>query len=221
MPKPGYTHISVIVDRSGSMSNCVQEVLDGFNSFLYRQKNLPDDCTMSVITFSTENHYLYDRVPIKKVKAMTKSQYYPSGGTALYDAICEEVQRLCDAFSKLPHQDYPERVICVVLTDGEECSSTDYSLEDVKNTIQTMENDYDWDFLFIAANQNAQKKGATMGFKPGKSLSYAANSEGTTKAFDSATRAIEAYRTNGAPHDDEFFTDTERGEQKILGAVVH
>ena len=77
---------------------------------------------------------------------LTDPDYMPDGGTALYDAIAEGV-RLADK-----DKTEEERVVCVIMTDGEENSSKETTMQQVKDIISGHEAKGDWTFIYIGEN---------------------------------------------------------------------
>ena len=48
-----YTHISVILDRTGSMESIRDDTIGGFNTFLQEQKVQPGSATLTLVQFDT------------------------------------------------------------------------------------------------------------------------------------------------------------------------
>ena len=87
MTKPDYTHIVLVLDRSGSMEEVKDDAIGGFNQFLGEQKNFPGQATMTLVQFDHEYDIVYDFVPIDHVAKLSKKSYLPRGMTRLLDAI--------------------------------------------------------------------------------------------------------------------------------------
>ena len=87
--------------------------------------------------------------------------------TALYDAIAEGV-RLADK-----DKTDEERVICVIMTDGEENSSRETTKQQVKDIISGYEAKDDWTFLYIGENPERWTKETGMSTAHG--IQYAHN----------------------------------------------
>lgn len=109
-----------LLDNSGSMYERIDDAIGGFNSFLDEQKNEPG--TMSLYTFNHKLECVYKDIPIEDAKHLTKDDYHTSGNTALYDAMGTIIK------------DHEEGVL-VVLTDGQENSSTTYTKAHVKDLV--------------------------------------------------------------------------------------
>ena len=153
------------LDKSGSMQ--VMEDLETgpekiFNEFIGEQKKiLPSNSTFTLYTFSDTTKLEWDNIPIGKVPVFTN--YYPSGMTALFDTIGKAIAHKNKDTNK-------ENVIFVILTDGDDNSSIEYSSSSVKKLIEKMSTMYNWKFVFLGANQDAFKSGAAIGIKDCKSF---------------------------------------------------
>jgi hypothetical protein len=51
------THISVILDRSGSMESIRDNTIGVFNAFLNEHKTQPGDATLTLLQFDTQDPY--------------------------------------------------------------------------------------------------------------------------------------------------------------------
>ena len=115
------TLINVILDESGSMSPKRADVIGGFNLFLKEQQEKPEACRMILSKFNTMVTTVFQATPLADVKPLDDQAYTPGGNTALFDAVANMV-RLADQ-AKQPD----EKVVCLIITDGEENSSRETS----------------------------------------------------------------------------------------------
>ena len=81
-----------VLDKSGSMSNCKETTIEGFNNQLKTieqlQKEFPEqEFEVSLTVFDNEVETLYSHVSINQFRPLTMNMYHPNGGTALLDAI--------------------------------------------------------------------------------------------------------------------------------------
>jgi hypothetical protein len=182
-PSNEKTHIICILDRSGSMADIITDSIGGFNTFLKKQKELPDEATITVALFDDRYDLLYDNINIKKAEELTKNVWMPRGTTALYDAIGKTINAEKTNFAKLG-KEKPAKVLVCIVTDGLENASKEYKLEDIKKLIKECEKD-DWNFIYLAANQDAFAVGTGFGISYHNTYTYAATGQGV--AFMSAT----------------------------------
>lgn len=219
-----YTDISVVQDKSGSMAELRKETIGGFNTFLEDQKKTPGKCSMTLMQFDTEFNLLANGEDIQKVQALTESTYRPGGSTALLDAIARTITTTGQRLEAMPEAERPAKVIVLIMTDGEENSSREYGGESGHAKVMTMikeqQEKYNWQFIFLGANQDAIQTGAGLGIIAANSMSYANNSKGTTAAFAAASGNIRSYRCAASPDDVDSlaFADKQRAEQYEAGA---
>jgi hypothetical protein len=144
------TDVIVIVDESGSMKTMGNEPVQSVNAFLEEQKinSIDDGATFTLITFSAGPKVLVDHVPIVFAKEIEYDSYNPSGSTSLNDVICWTIGNELDCNN-------PNNKIVLIITDGEENSSRNYSTSDTRLAIADCQDNHDWKFIFIGANIDA------------------------------------------------------------------
>jgi hypothetical protein len=191
------THIICILDRSGSMANIMTDSIGGFNTFLKQQKALPDEATITVALFDDKYDLLYDNVDIKKADELTGRVWFPRGTTALYDAIGKTIHSEKANFARLGDE-APAKVLVCVVTDGLENASKEYKGEAGKQQIQKLikecEKD-DWNFIYLAANQDAFAVGTSFGISRGNTFTYTADSAGVFNMSSTLTASAVSYRS--------------------------
>jgi hypothetical protein len=149
--------IVYVLDESGSMMSMGNEPCDSMNRTVEDQKalNIPGT-KFSLVKFNNSVTVVHDDVPLEDVPKFT--DYSPKNMTALYDAIGTAIEN-----KKSKGEGRYDNVICVILTDGLENCSKEYTLNSIKMMIKEMENKHSWKFVYAAANQDAFSVGATMG----------------------------------------------------------
>ena len=193
------------------MESVRADTIGGFNAFLKDHQNAPGDCSLTLAQFDTEYETLHDFTPVAEVRPLTDATFVPRGGTALLDAIGRTIVDTGAKLAALTEENRPEKVICVILTDGEENSSVEYSKAQIHALIAQQRDLYKWQFLFIGANQDAVTAGVSIGIAADSSLTYAANSRGTQSAFASLSASTRMYRAGAAPA--PAFSQADRDEQ--------
>jgi len=187
------TQIICILDRSGSMSRIMDDSIGGFNTFIKQQKELPDEATLTVVLFDDKYELLYDNVDIKKVKEITKKEWFPRGSTSLHDAIGKTINNAKAHNSKLGVEAPSKTLVCII-TDGYENTSKEYRLDDIKNLINDCEND-DWNFIYLAANQDAFDVGSSFGVSVGNTYTYTTTTDGIFDMSNTLNSAAVSYRS--------------------------
>lgn len=175
--------ILVILDRSGSMEDAKSDHEGGLKSFVKDQADLDGDVRFTEVQFDSKDpcEILYDRVPIREVGEIT---LIPRGGTPLLDAIGRAVSHL-EAKQIAEPSDY---TVCMIITDGHENASTEWTTARVKARIADLEKKR-WKFIFLGADIDAFGEAGQIGMAMGGVASFSnasAASVGATYAVTSA-----------------------------------
>lgn len=204
------THITFVLDSSGSMSTIEDDIIGGFNSFLYDQRNEDGTATVTLFDFNTNVDLVYQGEPIDQAPKLTRETYVPCGRTALHDAISMAIRRTGEWMSALEPSNRPDNVIVVVLTDGKE-NASETPQERVREQVAHHREERDWEFLFIGANQDAALTASSMGMDPDRSLSMDHSSEGARAAYDSTSEQIRQARRSGST---DGYGESDRNKQE-------
>ena len=210
--KKGYTDISIVLDRSGSMDSVKSDTIGGFNSFLKAQKEVPGEATITLVQFDDIYEVVYEGIRLQDAPLLNDQTFVPRGTTALLDAIGRTINATGKRLAAIPETERPEKVIFVILTDGYENASREFKVEQINDMIRHQRDVYAWEIVFIGANQDAITSASQMGIQAANALTYAANTVGTQQAFSSLTQNIAAYRTNQKL--DMSFSQEDREKQK-------
>lgn len=215
--KTNHTDITIILDRSGSMAPLVKDTIGGFNRFISDQKKVVGTATLTLHQFNHDHETPIKASDIQSVSDLTASTYVPSGNTALLDALGGAITETGRRLDVTPEAQRPGKVVVVVITDGEENCSREYTRPQVFDLIQHQQKKYSWEFVFLGANQDAIKAGARYGFMASNSMNYAANDIGTDTLYRCVSSKLSDFRTKiGATM---AFTSQEREEQVKAGAM--
>lgn len=179
--------IVVIMDESGSMEQLGKEPLEAVNTFINTQKNITtnDQSTFTLWKFNNEVNLVIDNKSLSEVKPF--NDFKPNGMTALYDAIGMAIANKKDI----------DNVVCVIITDGLENCSKEYTRSIIKESIKKKENNNNWKFVYLAANQDVFAVGNTIGFNMDRCASFECN-EGNGCLLDivrTVSTSINNYRT--------------------------
>jgi len=198
---PDLRHIAIVLDRSGSMYSVKTDTEGGLKAFLAEQQAAPGETTVSLYQFDTEYEPVYENLPLADVPDY---QLLPRGGTALLDAVGRTISTVGAQLAAKAEDDRPGEVIVVILTDGEENQSREFSLATVKQMITAQQESFAWRFVFLGADQDAFAAAGGMGIARGTTLSYA--SANTTDSMTSAGRMVARGTSSGL----YAFTEDER-----------
>jgi hypothetical protein len=190
------TEIVMVVDRSGSMTPLREDAIGGFNTFLADQQALPGEANLTLVLFNTAYQMIHNGVAIKDVAPLTHSTYVPSGSTALLDALGKAINQTGARLAAMDEASRPGKVILVVLTDGEENSSREFTKAQITEMIQHQQDKYAWQVIFLSSDLNAVQEAKTLGVM--NCCAFAVGSVGTRDAYGTASRSVTSYRTSGA-----------------------
>jgi len=221
------TLIQFILDETGSMNSCLDSTISSFNEYIDSQKSVDENgvpCFINLTKFSETHGSLYrspsvwtERTTVDKVRHvqtrcplwdmmhLTKNTFTPSGGTNLYDAIGATIQKLDSQIRT------DQNVLVVIITDGEENCSKEYTLDAIRSMIQER-TAKGWTFVYLGANQDAWKVGAGFGLSKGQTMAYStADMKGTMATLSAATTSYRSARGLNASvgTDFGFFTGEE------------
>jgi hypothetical protein len=213
--KENHTHITAVLDRSGSMRSLQGKTIEGFNGFVTEQQRVPGTATLSLFLFDDICDVVHSMVDIQKVPELTENVYYARGWTALYDALAKAVDSTGQTLAALPEEERPSKVTVLVMTDGEENSSTEFGGEKgrlaLKAKIEHQTQKYNWEFVFMGANIDAKAVGTSLGIAAGNSAQYVASASGTEAVYTSMSRGVARSRTLGKQV--SFFDDNDPKDQ--------
>ena len=192
--KKGLTELVFILDKSGSMSGLESDTIGGYNSMLEKQKAVEGECRITTVLFDNNYEILHDRIDIRAVEPISEKEYHVGGTTALLDAIGRTIHKIGNA-QKHTAEDYrAEKVLFVIITDGEENSSLEYSAEKVKALIDRQKTKYGWEFIFLGANIDAVETAGRFGISADRAQNYHADGEGVNLNFRVMSEAVASFR---------------------------
>ncbi|MBU3706067.1 MAG: VWA domain-containing protein [Mycobacterium sp.] len=202
------TLIAALLDRSGSMADIAGDMRGGFDTYIANERRQPGTTLVTLAQFDDQYEVVYPRRPISAVPPL---ELEPRGMTALLDAIGRFITEVGADLAALPEDERPGEVTVVVMTDGYENASTEWTIDAVRRLISRQEADYSWDFVFMGANMDAVEVGQRLGFAPGKSLTYDADGDAVLGAWDAMSGYSDRKRARGTvPLRSVAFSPSER-----------
>ncbi len=202
MSNPDYTALMLVIDRSGSMASIKNDMVGGLTSLVEEQTAEPGLLTLSMVTFDTSVELVHSMVAPENVAIALE----PRGSTALYDALGFALNTLQSSIDALPDPVKPGNVQVVVVTDGEENASKEFTGPALKTLVTEKLEERNWDIVFLGANQDAVMKSAEIGVRPDSAMTYKADAKGVKEATDSLKRYVKDKKDGG----EAFFNDDDR-----------
>jgi Mg-chelatase subunit ChlD len=202
MTDPNYTAMLLVIDRSGSMVGIRNDMVGGLTTMLAEQAAQPGILTVDIVTFDDVIEWQCSMADPASVRVVLE----PRGGTALFDAIGMSVLQFGRILEALPEHARPETVQVVVVTDGHENSSREYRPDAVRALVKQQTDKYQWDFVFLGANQDAVLTGTALGFEADSSMTYTA----TADKVGTMSSTLNRYMTDIRRKTKRGFTEAER-----------
>jgi hypothetical protein len=209
-----YTHVSIILDRTGSMSSIRDDTIGGFNVFLKENKQQPGSVTLTLVQFDTQDPYevIHQFSPINEVPELTRETYVPRAGTPLLDAIGRGINDLDQQLALLDDEEKPSGVVFVVITDGKENSSKEFRRDQIVKMINEKQEKDDWQFVFLSADLESINDALNYGFRDRSVMSYDKSAGGSREAWLSLSHSTSEYHRSKKMG--FKFTDEDRDQQK-------
>jgi hypothetical protein len=214
---PHLTEIAYILDRSGSMQPMQEPAVAAFNDFIKSQLDVPGAARLTLVQFDDAYEVPVPATPIQDVPQLTAATYTPRGRTALLDAIGRTIKETDLRITALPDVDKPGKVILAIFTDGEENASQEYTLKHIGDLIRLYRDQKGWEFLFLAANQDAMATAATMRMDTGISASVSFSAKGVRSTGSAMSRKVRAMRMkSGGNMDAQAMEDDAKTMNEIV-----
>ena len=153
-----------ILDETGSMMCCKGVTISGFNEYVKALKGKKSNTVMSLTTFNSDKvNRRNDESPINEIKDLTDKNYDPSACTPLYDAIGQTIRGVKKGKN--------EEVVCVIMTDGMENASREFTLEGINILMREKEKE-GWTFVYLGADHDSWNVGQSFGMSPQNVSNY-------------------------------------------------
>ena len=202
----------LIIDKSGSMSDCIDATINGFNDQLNKIRSLEleypeQEILIGLTTFNdeVENHFVLQNLSV--LTTFSRKNYRPNGSTALFDAIGQTCLML-EERNRLD-QKIPTTHVIVILTDGHENSSRNFNLGQIRSLIERLEKTEAWTFSFIGATLDAVEVAVSMSIKSQNSFAFEKHSM-KSEVWDKLSNSMSSYakkKSLGERFDDLFSRD--------------
>jgi hypothetical protein len=182
----GSRHVALVVDRSGSMEFLVADVINNVNAVI---DSLPPADRVSILFFESPFGVVryVENQPVDNVRPLTFNDYFPMGGTPLYDAIGVAIRDI--ETPTLGTVGGADQGILIVLSDGEENTSMRFSLDDARAAVQAAL-DLGVDIRFYGMGPAATYEASALGIPLSNTVQVSQTAEGLNEAFEDVQRSL-------------------------------
>jgi hypothetical protein len=178
------------------MESVKDETISGYNAFIREQKEAGDNASLSLVQFDSQSiDMLQEFTPIIGVPDLDSHTFQPRGMTPLLDALGKTVNSTGKSLEAIPEANRPDKVVFVVVTDGQENASHEFDKARIKAMIEHQTNVYQWSFVYLGANQDAFTEAAHIGIQMDNAADFAPAA--AAAAFAVASSNVADYRRTG------------------------
>jgi hypothetical protein len=197
-------HDFILLDRSGSMATRWVEAISSVNAYVKELANTNVDTGVTLAVFDTNSLgkldfvILRDRITPPTWREVAGNEVYPRNGTPLNDATGELLN--------LAERGGYDKVAIIIMTDGEENSSHEYTVEAIRARLDACRAK-NWQVIFLGANFDNQRQAASFG---NQAASTMVMPSGTMRA---STQAVASKRAHyGVTGQSINFTEEEKAK---------
>ncbi len=192
--------IAVCLDESGSMNSTRDTVISGVNEFLGDRAKDSEirPVKIWINKFNSKSTTLVNGEDAKSVQNLTKETYSPNGWTALLDSVGESVSLIDTA---IKGEKVKPDVVVLIVTDGQENSSKEYTKETVKTLIESRTKE-GWNFEYFGSSLDTFNDAKSLGISKGQTIMFSAAKTGQMLNSNSARYTRQAkFGTYTAPEE--------------------
>lgn len=186
--KPERVELVMVLDKSGSMSGLESDTIGGFNAMIEKEKQLGTKVNVTTVLFSDEIDTIHNREDIGDIEPLTDEEYSVGGMTALLDAVGSTILKVSHTKEVA---EKGTKVVFVIITDGMENASREFSQNDVKKMISDKQEKAGWDFIYLGANIDAAKEASNIGVHESNAVTYRNTESGVRKNFEAVSAYME------------------------------
>ena len=230
-------HAIFVKDHSGSMGQNTPDggqkrwelAMSNFNEQLVKIKRESDEVKTTVTIVEFDDRVMVDSHMLSEIQNGPASRdfsydvrdvaelksWWVGGSTALRDAIGAAVQ-LGSVLMSNNADIEDQSVLVMILTDGEENNSVEWSDEMIKSKIKELEDSGKWTFTFMGGQLQASDMITKMGFSRGNTMSMSQTTASYSSSAKMSSDGLDKYytmRKTGLKGTKEFFTEEEEDKR--------
>lgn len=191
------THlVTFVLDETSSMQIRKDVTISGFNEWAQEMEKFPGEVLFNLIKFNTGKHeLLIKQATLGPTKPrLTEENYRPASMTPLFDAVGRAIRETEEQLTELPED---IEVILVILTDGEENSSQEFTLEGIQSLIQE-KIDVGWAVTYLGVSEDAWQGGGLLGISLGSTMNFQGDSDSVSRGMQANAVAMSTYMGGGS-----------------------
>lgn len=183
--KEQVAYVTLILDETGSMQHCKGAAIAGFNEYLRTLRHLPMTVRFTLTLFNSgKTEVRHHAIVVADVQDLSETTYQPAETTPLYDAIGRTL-------TAAAREAAPEaKKLCVILTDGLENASREYTKDGVVHMITEYEG-RGWTFIYLGADHDAWSAGRDLGISGDNTVQFSRRETG--QVFDRLGEATASF----------------------------
>ena len=206
-------HISVVLDRSGSMASIADDIVGGFNTFIAQQRKEEGKARVTLVQFDSGDPFevLIDGEDLDRVADLDPNRYMPRGNTPLWDAVGRMIARIDNEIVTRADAGEPiEDQLVLIITDGFENASREFDGLTLADLIGARKS-RSWTFVFIGSDESTFTEGARIRVSSGSTRQWKKSGEGSREIFRQVSKETSEFRSLQAEQrrskSDKFFED--------------
>ena len=182
------------IDKSGSMGAIASDAVGGFNTFLEGIRTEDKDGLFTLILFNQGYEIVHHSSPLEDIKPLDMHTYRPGGLTALHDAVGITLSKAIASYKGKIESVKPSGVTVAILTDGLENASQKFDSKQAAALIDEAREQYGWEFVFLAANQDALLTARGLNIPSYDAANFKASNDGIRLAMHDMTFHVGRHR---------------------------
>lgn len=193
-------YVTLILDETGSMQECKGAAISGFNEYLKTLKQLPMTVRFTLTLFNSgKTEVRHHATLVTDIPDLTEATYQPTDRTPLYDAIGRTLTvAACEAAPEV-------KKLCVILTDGLENASREYTKDGIVHMIKEYE-EGGWTFIYLGADHDAWAAGGDLGIAGDNTVQFSRRETG--QVFDRLGEATISFLIRSDRQKSGFWKET-------------